>query len=65
MKQITEEFILSHAAECRSVQRALDLLPLLVDDEELTSLKDVLVFTARVEREYEVLVGYRYRFRDL
>lgn len=63
MKRVTEEFILAHP-ECRDVQRALDLLPLLVDDEELVSLKEVLSFTALVEREYEVLVRYRFTLLD-
>ena len=59
MKRVTEEFILAHP-ECRDVQRPLDLLPLLVDDEEVVSLADTLLFTAQVEREYQVLVRYRF-----
>ena len=59
MKRITEEFILAHP-ECRDVQRPLDLLPLLMDDEEVVSLTEVLWFTAHVEREYQTLVRYRF-----
>ena len=60
MKHVTEEFILANP-QCLDVHRPLDLLPLLVDGENLDSLKEVLSFTALVEREYQVLVGHRFR----
>jgi hypothetical protein len=60
MKHVTEEFILANP-QCLEVHRPLDLLPLLVDKENLDTLTEVLSFTALVEREYEVLLGYRFR----
>ena len=60
MKQITVEFIETHP-ECHSIQRPLDLLPMLLEDENLASLKEVLSITVLVEREYEVLKGVLYR----
>jgi len=59
MKYVTQEFMLAHP-ECRDVQRPLDLLPLLVDDEEVVSLTELLSLIAHVEREYQVLVRYRF-----
>jgi len=63
MKQITEEFIRAHP-ECQDVRRALDLVPLLIEGEDLGSLTEVLTFTALVEHEYEVLVWYQFKLRD-
>ncbi len=60
MKHVTEEFIVANP-ECLDVHRALDLLPLLVEDENLESLEEVLSFTVLVEREYEVLLGFQLR----
>lgn len=60
MKQITVEFIETHP-ECLNVQRPLDLLPVLLENEDLASLKEVLLITVLIEREYEVLKGVLYR----